>query len=94
MISDWIEVNSSPPGPNFYKKILQRRHETQDKNTFKMFVVPIRNFKNVEEVEFQIDAPMLKYFQSTSNGCFFSSLTSAFDSNDQIKSANAISNRI
>ena len=28
-----------------------------------MFVVPIRNAKNVEEMNFNTDAPMLKYGQ-------------------------------
>ena len=39
-----------------------------------MFVVPVGNAKNVEEMKFQIDAPMLKYIQNTSNSCCFSSL--------------------
>ena len=73
---------------------MQRHDETQDKNIFKMFVVPINNAKNVEEMKFHIDAPMLKYCQSTSNSCCFSSLESEFDSINQIKDANAISKRI
>ena len=59
-----------------------------------MLVVSIVSAKNVEEMKFRIDAPILKYLQNTSNSCCFSSLASAFDSNDQIKSANAISNHI
>ena len=36
-----IEICFSTCEPNFYKKIFQRNGETQDKNTFKMFAVPI-----------------------------------------------------
>ena len=57
-----------------------------------MFVVPIRNAKNVEEMKFNIDAPMLKYCQNTSNSCCFSSLASVFDSINQIMAPNVISN--
>ena len=59
-----------------------------------MFVVPIRNAKNVEEMKFRIDAPILKYLQNTSNSCCFSSLASVFDRINQIKAANYISNHI
>ena len=37
--------------------------ETQDTNAFRMFVVPIVNEKDVEEMKFQFNAPMLKYCQ-------------------------------
>ena len=59
-----------------------------------MFLVPIGNTKNVEEVRFSIDAPMLKYRHNTLNSCYFSSLASSFDSINQIKDANDISKRI
>ena len=39
-------------------------------------------------------APILSYFQKTLNGCCFSSLVSAFDSNKHFKAANDISIRI
>ena len=58
---DWTLENFSTHEPNFYKKIYQRHDETQDKNTFSMFAVPIKNSKNVEERKFHIDAPMLKH---------------------------------
>ena len=45
-------------------------------------------------MRFNIDAPMLKYFQNTSNSCCFSSLSSAFKSTNKIKAANAISKRL
>ena len=61
---------------------------------FKFFVVPIGNAKNVEEMKFHIDAPMLKYRQNTLNSCCFSSLLSAFDSINQIKAFNDISKNI
>ena len=35
-----------------------------------MFVVTIGNTKNVEEMKFHTDTSMLKYPQSTLNGCF------------------------
>ena len=56
-----------------------------------MFVVPIVNAKNMEEMRFRIDAPMIKYNQSSSNSCCFSILASEFDSINQIKADNAIS---
>ena len=48
--------------------------KTQDKNTIKMFVVTISNAKNIYEMKFHIDDPMLKYCQGISDGCCFSSL--------------------
>ena len=90
----WIEEIFSTHEPDFYNKMFQRHDETQDTNTFKMFVVPIRNSKNVEEMKFHIDIPMLKYYQNTPNSCCFSSLVSAFDSINNIKAYNDISNRI
>ena len=56
-----IEENFSACEPDFYKTIYQRHDETQDTNTFKMFVVPIRNAKNVEETKLNTDYPMLEY---------------------------------
>ena len=56
-----------------------------------MLVVPIGNAKNVEEIKFHIDDPMIKCLQNKSNSYCFSSLVSAFDSINQTKSANAIS---
>ena len=46
---DWIEKHFSTREPGLYNKIYKSHDETQDKNTFKMFVVPIGNVKNVEE---------------------------------------------
>ena len=88
---DWITESFSTCGPDFYKEIFQRHDETQYKNTFKMFVVPITNAKNVEEMKFHINSPILKYRQSTSNSCCFSSLVSYFDIINQIKASNAMS---
>ena len=48
----------------------------------------------MQEIKFHIDAPMLKYCQITSNSCCFSILASDFDITNQVKSDNAISNRI
>ena len=59
-----------------------------------MFVVPIRNAKNAEEMKFQIYGTMLKYHQNTSNSYFSSGSTSSFDSINQIKAVNYISKRI
>ena len=55
-----------------------------------MFVVPIINVKNVEKMKFNTDAPILKYRQNTLNSCCFSSLASAFESINKIKSINAM----
>ena len=59
-----------------------------------MFVVPIGNAKNVEEMKFNTDAPMLKYCQNTPNSCCFSSLESAFESITKTKAENSISKHI
>ena len=59
-----------------------------------MFVVSIRNAKNVQKIKFHSDAPMLKYYQSTSKICCFSGLAPYFDIINQIKAANKISKRI
>ena len=40
---DWIEVNFITCEPDFYKKLFQRHDDTQDKNSFKLFQVPIGN---------------------------------------------------
>ena len=56
-----------------------------------MFLVPIIISKNVEEMKFHIDSPMLKYPQNTPNSCCLSSLASDFKSLNQIKALNAIS---
>ena len=45
-----------------------------------MFVVTIENAKNMEEMKFHIDGPMIKYCQSTMEIYCFSSLASSFDS--------------
>ena len=78
----------------YTRKIFQRHDETQDTNTFKMFVAKIGNAKNVDGLNFHIDAQMLKYCQNISNSCYFISLVSTFDSIYQINSANDISKRI
>ena len=55
-----------------------------------MLVVKISNAKNMEEMKFHIDFPIIKYCQSTSNSCFFSSLASGVESINQIKDDNSI----
>ena len=91
---DQIEVNVSTCKPDFYKKPFQSYDNTQDKNTFKFFQVPIGNAKCVETFKFHNDAPILKYFQRSLNSYCFSSLQSAFVIIKQIKAANYISLRI
>ena len=59
-----------------------------------MFLVTIGNAKNVEEISFNIDAPILKYRQNTSNSCCFVILASAFGSINQIKAETSISKGI
>ena len=89
-----IEEKFSTQGPDFYKRIYQRHDETRDTNIFKIFQVPIGNAKNVEEIKFHIDPPMLKYRQNSSKSCCFSSLVSAFEIINQTKAANDKSMRI
>ena len=62
---DCIQENFSTHEPDFYKKIYQSHDDTQDTNTLKMLVVTIGNAKNVDESNFHIDAPTLKYNQNT-----------------------------
>ena len=62
--------------PDFCKHIFQWHDETQDKYTFEIFVLPINNAKNVEEMGFRIDVAMLKYLQITSYSCCFGNLAS------------------
>ena len=47
---DFIEEIFSTREPVFYRKIFQRNDDTKDTNTFKMFEVPIRNSKCVENL--------------------------------------------
>ena len=58
-----IEETFSTREPGIYQIIYRSRDETQNKNTFKMFVVSIVNAQNVEEMNFNTDAPILKYHQ-------------------------------
>ena len=46
---DWIQKNFITREPDLYRKIHQRNEKTQDKNTFKMFEVPIGNSKCAEK---------------------------------------------
>ena len=62
--------------PDFYKQIFQRHDETQDKYTFEIFVLPIGNDKNVEEMRFHIDAAMLKYCERISDSSCSGNLAS------------------
>ena len=62
---DLIEEDFNVREPGLFKKIYQRHDETKDKNTLKMFVVPIRNSKKVEEMKFHIYEPRLEYLQNT-----------------------------
>ena len=64
------------------------------KLAFKIFVVPISNAKNVEEMNFYIDALMLKYCQNTSISFCFNILASAFESTNQINAKNTTSKLI
>ena len=90
---DWIEVNFSKHETDFYKERFQNHDNTQDKNTFKFFQVPIINSKSVETFKFHNDAPILKYCQKSLNSCFFSGSASDFASIEQIKAVNDISLR-
>ena len=51
---DLIEEKFSTSEPDLYKKIFQRRDETKNKNTFKMFVVPIGNVKTCRKQSFTL----------------------------------------
>ena len=43
---DWIGINFSTPGPDFYKKRFQSHDDTQDNNKFKIFKFQLE-MKNV-----------------------------------------------
>ena len=77
---DWIEVSFSKCETDFNRKFFHIHDYTQDKNTFKIFQVPIRNSKYVEIFKFHNDAPMLMYCQKLLNRCCFISLASEFSS--------------
>ena len=49
---DWIEVSFSTREPDFYNNVFQSHDDTQDTNTFKLFLVPIGNSKCVEMFKF------------------------------------------
>ena len=70
---------------DFYRKLFQRHDDTQDKNKFQIFDVPIGNSKCVEKLKFHSNAPMLKYCQKSLN-----SLVSDFAIIEQTKAANYI----
>ena len=72
--SDWIEEKSITREPDFYKTIYLRNDKTKDTNTLKRFVFTIENSKNVEEMKFNTDTPIIKYHQNSSKSCCFSSL--------------------
>ena len=55
----WTEENFNTRESDFYKTIYKSHDETQDTNKLKMFVVPIGNTKNVKEMKFNTDTPML-----------------------------------
>ena len=75
---------------DFYRKLFQRHDDTQDKNKFQIFDVPIGNSKCVEKLKFHSNAPMLKYCQKSLNSCCFSSLVSDFAIIEQTKASNYI----
>ena len=91
---DLIEVTFNTHEPDFYKKLFQSHENTQDTNTFKIFQVPIRNSKYVENFKFHNDAPMLKYLHNSLNCCCFSGLESDFYIIKQTKATNSIYLRI
>ena len=74
-------------------RLFQIHDDTQDKNTFKSFQVPIGNSKYVENFKFHNDSPILKYCQKSLNICCFSSLASYLVSTKKIMDANVISLR-
>ena len=86
----WIEVNFSTREPVFYKKLFQSHDDTQDKNTLKIFQIPIGNAKYVESFKFQNEASILKYCQKTLNSCCFGSLESTFASNKHFNAVNSM----
>ena len=91
---DWIDINFSTRESDFYKKLFKSHDDKQDKDTFKIFQVPIGNAKGVKSFLFHKDAPILSYCQKMLNSCCFSSLESAFASIKHFKAEDAISIRI
>ena len=92
--SDWIEVNFSTSDPDFYEKLSQSYDNTKDTNTFENFQFPVGNAKCVESFLFQNNAPILKYFQKSLNGCCFNSLALALASINHSKAESDISLRV
>ena len=56
-------MNFSTREPGFYKKLFQSCDDKQDKDTFKIFQVPIGNAKVVKSFMLHKDAPIFSYFQ-------------------------------
>ena len=50
----WIEVNFSACEPELYRTLFQRYDDTQNKNIFKMFEVPIGNSKLCGKLSFTV----------------------------------------
>ena len=68
--------------------------EDQDVENYQLFSVLIGNAKIIEEIEFHLRAPMLKYHQESYNSCCLSSPATAFHIIDKNKAADALANRI
>ena len=62
--------------------------------TYQLFVVPIGNAKNTEEMLFNPRATVLKYHQESYNSCCLSSLKSYFHSIGDNKAAPSVANCI
>ena len=64
--------------PDFFIKLYQTKFRGDDAKIFQIFGGRIGNVKITRTVQFQLAAPVMKYYQKISNSCCLSSLASAF----------------
>ena len=73
-----VEENFSTREPQFYKSLFQTNVEVQDGIKYPIFPVPIGNSRETGEIEYDIQAPLVKYHHNASNIYVFSSVLSSF----------------
>ena len=87
---EWAEEIFSTREPRFYKRLFIINIEGQSGITYPLFTVPIRNEKEIGEIEYNFQDPLVVYHKNASNTCCFSSLTSAFTASGERNSAREI----
>ena len=89
-----VEENFSTREPQFYKSLFQTNVEVQDGIKYPIFPVPIGNSRETGEIEYDIQAPLVKYHHNASNIYVFSSVLSSFTASGENNSVKTIKTRI